>query len=44
MSKEVFDFIKKENLNPIPVCPEQLAGLPTPRKECEIDGDGFKNC
>jgi len=26
----------------IPVCPEQLSGLPTPRKTCEIvNGDGF---
>ena len=27
----------------IPVCPEQLGGLPTPRLKCEIkDGDGFE--
>jgi len=39
--REVFEFIKKGNLNPVPVCPEQLAGLPTPRKKCKIDGDGF---
>lgn len=41
INRTVFEFIKKEDLNPIPVCPEQLAGLPTPRKRCEIEGDGF---
>ncbi len=26
----------------VPVCPEQLSGLPTPREKCEIvGGDGF---
>ncbi len=34
--------IEKDNVVPIPVCPEQLGGLPTPRKQCEIvGGDGF---
>ena len=41
-NQKVFDFIEKEGINPIPVCPEQLAGLPTPRVQCEIDGDGFE--
>jgi len=28
--------------NPVPVCPEQLGGLPTPRPKCEIhSGDGL---
>jgi uncharacterized protein YbbK (DUF523 family) len=42
INRDAFEFIDKENLNPVPVCPEQLAGLPTPRKRCEIEGDGFE--
>ena len=34
---EVLELTKKYNL--IPVCPEQLGGLPTPRIPCEIVGD-----
>ena len=30
-SQAVIDFLQRENLLPIPVCPEQLAGLTTPR-------------
>jgi len=42
LNKSVFRFLEENKLNPIPVCPEQLAGFPTPRKKCEIkDGDGF---
>lgn len=42
----VIDFLKNEFGNDkiilIPVCPEQLGGLPTPRVPSEIiDGDGF---
>jgi uncharacterized protein YbbK (DUF523 family) len=39
-SAKIVEFLKKKKLNPIPVCPEQLGGLPTPRKRCEI-ADGF---
>jgi len=38
---EVHDFIQKEN-GVIPVCPEQLGGLPTPRPPVMfVGGDGF---
>jgi len=30
----VFDYLATQQLTPIPVCPEQLAGLPTPRPKC----------
>lgn len=40
-SEEVLNYIEENNLNPIPVCPEQLAGLPTPRNQYEVLGDGF---
>lgn len=30
-SQAVIDYLQRENLCPIPVCPEQLAGMPTPR-------------
>ncbi len=33
-SPAVIDFIRSNNLLPVPVCPEQLAGLPTPRPKC----------
>ncbi|MEE4255187.1 MAG: DUF523 domain-containing protein [Desulfuromusa sp.] len=37
----VVDFIKNNGFTPIPVCPEQLAGLPTPRSKCWFsEGDG----
>jgi len=40
-SQEVADYLKKHNLTPIPICPEQLAGLPTPRPKCWFSqGDG----
>ncbi len=40
-SKAVIDFLKKNNITPIPVCPEQLAGLSTPRPKCWFKrGDG----
>lgn len=28
---KVLEYLRRENLQPIPICPEQLAGLPTPR-------------
>lgn len=33
-NKEMIKFLKKEKI--IPVCPEQLGGLSTPREPCEI--------
>lgn len=33
-SQAVIDYLKAQHLTPIPVCPEQLAGLPTPRAKC----------
>ncbi len=37
----VADYIKTNQLIPIPVCPEQLAGLATPRPKCWFNsGDG----
>jgi uncharacterized protein YbbK (DUF523 family) len=40
-NQAVFDWLAGENLLPIPVCPEQLAGLPTPREQTLFSsGDG----
>ena len=37
----VLDWLARENLMPVPVCPEQLAGLPTPREQTFfLSGDG----
>lgn len=36
ISQNVLELIKKEGI--IPICPEQLGGLATPRKSCEIYG------
>lgn len=37
----VVDYIETNRLTPIPVCPEQLAGLSTPRPKCWFShGDG----
>jgi uncharacterized protein YbbK (DUF523 family) len=37
----VLRWLERERLLPIPVCPEQLAGLPTPRERtCFLCGDG----
>ena len=37
----VIDFITRGNWLPIPICPEQLGGLPTPRPDAEFKiGDG----
>jgi uncharacterized protein YbbK (DUF523 family) len=33
-NQAVIDYLKQQQLTPIPVCPEQLAGLPTPRPQC----------
>ncbi len=44
-AKSVADFstwLKNRGFVPVPICPEQLSGLPTPRESCEIvGGDGF---
>jgi uncharacterized protein YbbK (DUF523 family) len=38
---QVLEHLRKNELIPVPVCPEQLAGLPTPRpKTCFAAGDG----
>jgi len=40
-SQAVTDYLQRENLLPIPACPEQLAGMPTPRaKSFFHTGDG----
>ena len=41
-SQPVIDFLHREYLIPIPVCPEQLAGLTTPRYKTFFEvGTGF---
>ncbi len=40
-SQAVIDYLQRENLLPIPVCPEQLAGMSTPREKTFFhSGDG----
>jgi uncharacterized protein YbbK (DUF523 family) len=40
-NEKVLEHLRKNDLIPIPVCPEQLAGLPTPRpKTCFAAGGG----
>jgi uncharacterized protein YbbK (DUF523 family) len=40
-SQTVIDYLQQENLLPVPVCPEQLAGLSTPRERTFFhSGDG----
>lgn len=40
-SQAVIDYLQRERLVAIPICPEQLAGLPTPReKTFFLAGDG----
>ncbi len=40
-TQAVVDYIEANQLIPIPVCPEQLAGLATPRPKCWFtSGDG----
>ncbi|MBP3616952.1 MAG: DUF523 domain-containing protein [Lachnospiraceae bacterium] len=38
--KEVKELLNREDITLIPVCPEQLGGLPTPRTPSERKGDG----
>jgi len=41
-NEELVKKLKDSGARIIPICPEQLGGLPTPRLECEIvGGDGF---
>ncbi|OEU74796.1 MAG: hypothetical protein BA874_09135 [Desulfuromonadales bacterium C00003068] len=38
---KVINFLEKNNMLPIPCCPEQLGGLATPRPSCSFShGDG----
>ncbi len=40
-SQEVLDYLQREKLTPVPVCPEQLAGMTTPRDKTFFrSGDG----
>lgn len=40
-NEKVLEHLRENGLIPVPVCPEQLAGLPTPRlKTCFANGDG----
>ncbi len=40
-NEKVLSYLRERNLIPIPVCPEQLAGMPTPRPAtCFAAGDG----
>ncbi|TNF51064.1 MAG: DUF523 domain-containing protein [Deltaproteobacteria bacterium] len=40
-SQDVLDYLQREGLTPIPVCPEQLAGMTTPRDKTFFQsGDG----
>lgn len=38
LSQKVSELLKDHEL--VPVCPEQLGGLPTPRPPCEMQEDG----
>jgi uncharacterized protein YbbK (DUF523 family) len=40
-NKKIIELSKRETL--IPICPEQLGGLPTPRKPCGIFGGNAKD-
>lgn len=40
-NERVLRYLEQNNLQPVPVCPEQLAGLATPRPPCWFaEGDG----
>ncbi len=41
INHELIETLKGKNI--IPVCPEQLGGLPTPRPRCEITTGGGKD-
>jgi uncharacterized protein YbbK (DUF523 family) len=41
LCQQVIDYLEDNQLTPIPICPEQLAGLSTPRPKCWFSrGDG----
>lgn len=40
---QVLELLKRDDIVLIPVCPEQLGGLPTPRHPSEIQGDRVIN-
>jgi len=41
LNQTVIDYLQAKRLQPIPVCPEQLGGLPTPRPKAWFSkGDG----
>ena len=40
-NERVIAWLAEQDLIPVPVCPEQLGGLPTPRPACQfVSGDG----
>ena len=42
LDERLVKAVRRGDIIPIPVCPEQLSGMPTPRNRCEIvGGDGF---
>jgi len=42
LDEELVKSVRRGEIIPIPICPEQLSGMPTPRSRCEIvGGDGF---
>jgi uncharacterized protein YbbK (DUF523 family) len=41
LNQPLIDYLAKQKMLPVPVCPEQLGGLPTPRpKAWHTQGDG----
>ena len=42
-NNRVLELLQREDICLIPVCPEQLGGLPTPRIPSECDGDRVVN-
>jgi len=42
-NKKVIEFLRKKNLIPIPVCPEQFGGQETPRPDAAIFGGNGKD-
>jgi len=41
-SQAVIDYLQREKLSPVPVCPEQLSGMSTPRDKTFFhSGDGY---
>ncbi|MGM9641472.1 MAG: DUF523 domain-containing protein [Faecousia sp.] len=43
-NEAVLQLLRREDLQLIPVCPEQLGGLPTPRAPSERRGERVVNC